>query len=466
MKNLFYILLFIPFIINAQYTFDKRYNEDLSLSYGSGLMETDDYYICYGSKGDFGQNDTMRPMFLVIDKQGNIINNQEFNNNVCEFTIHNYVKTSKDEYIGVGSTRTPGDTCGLTTSPFFSVRKRMYLHKLDKFGNLIWQRNYGDTLYNNKHRSGTDIVLTDDGNYYIYGSAQSQVIYKINESGDVLWSKNINAYGANKYLKKVSNGYLFYGVNSAGNIGATKFNNSFDSLWTKPIGVRCEALKKTKDNNFIISSGSYTYPIHTTTLTKIDQEANILWSQNYYDSTYKNPNPDNFRAGKCVTETSDGNFVTAYNDIIKVNKEGKIIWKHRYIKDNVYFYYSDVIETKDGGFLLTGRTGNTLQTILTKVDCNGNLEWNSESCLLPTEEDILVFPNPFSNKITFQLPNIPKENTLEINIYNILGQKVFDILEENQQIININTSTLSKSIYLYQIKINGKEYKKGKIIKE
>jgi hypothetical protein len=463
MKNILYILLFIPLISNGQYTFDKRFNTDLSLSYGYGLIETDDHYICYGSKGDFGQQDTMRPMFLVVNKQGDLINNQNFDNNVCNFIIHNYTQNNLTEFIGIGGTFSTGDTCGFSVNGY-PTRNRLYLHKLDKKGNLIWKKNYGDTIYDNNYLAAFDIAKTNDNNYFIYGEHNFKTfILKINEQGDTLWSKTFNDYAfvSREHIKKINDGYLcFIGTE------VLKINEQADSVWRKSLGLKIEDIKRTIDNNFIISASSYSYPIHTTVLTKINPDANILWTKNYHDSTYQGFNTNNFRAGKCVTETTDGNFVTAYNDVIKVNKNGDVIWKHRYIKDNIYFYYSDVIETKDGGFLLTGRTGWTLQTILTKIDCNGNLEWSTESCLLPTEEEILVFPNPFQNEITFQLPNIPKENTLEINIYNMLGQKIINIKEENQQIININTSTLSKGIYLYQLILNGEEYQTGKAIKQ
>lgn len=463
MRNLLYILFFFPFVINAQHTFDKRYNENLKISFGEGLIETEDYYICYGSKGDFGQQDTMRPMFLVVDKQGDLVNNQNFDNGVCQFHINNYLQNNQREFIGIGSTRSPGDTCGLSPSGF-PVRGRMYLHKLDEQGNVIWQKNYGDTLHNNKHRSGSDITYSDDGNYYIYGTTQGQVIYKINEFGDSLWSKHITALGANKKIKKVDGGYLIFGISGL-NLSATMFNNNFDFLWSKSIGTKYEDLKTTKDKGFIVSSFSYTYPIFTTTLTKLDQEANILWTQDYFDTAHINPNTDNFRAGKCVTETSDGNYVTAYKDVIKVNKEGEILWKHRYIEDNFFYYYNDVIETQDGGFLLTGRTGWTLETILTKVDCNGNLEWSTESCLLPTEEEILVFPNPVQSQLTIQLPQINQNDNVDVYLYNMLGQKIKKISSQNEQIFTFKMSNLRNGVYFYSILVNNEKYKTGKIIK-
>jgi hypothetical protein len=99
------------------------------------------------------------------------------------------------------------------------------------------------------------------------------------------------------------------------------------------------------------------------------------------------------------------------------------------------------------------------------LDCNGNIEWSTNSCLLPTEEDILVFPNPMLNELTFQLPNISKENNIKITIYNSIGQKLSETLTKNQQIITINTNKFNSGIYLYSIYLDGERYKTGKLIK-
>lgn len=463
MFRLTFILSFLPLIVFSQFTFDKRYNKDFIYSLGEGLIETNDYYISYGSRGDFSQTDTVQPFFLVTDKKGNIINNTLISNNTCLFEIVNYQKTKNNSFIGVGYTNTSGDTCG-TSINGYPVRTRMYLHKLDALGNLIWQRNYGDTILDNKWMTAKDISKTSDGNYFILGKNSGKIlILKINDQGDSITSKTFN-FGTvwtdlNK-IEKVENGYLCFF-----NDYVMKINEELDSLWTKQINISTDRIKPTFDGGFILCSNSYTSPIQSTFLLKIDNEANILWSQNYHSDNIVDIQKDNIYSGNCITETTDGNFVSAYKDIIKVSRNGEFLWKHRHINDNLFFFYNDVIETQDGGFLLTGRTGTTFQTILTKIDCEGNLEWSKTSCLLPTEEDVLVFPNPIENELTFQLSKVPIENKIRVIIYNSIGQKVSELATENKQIISLNTSSYKSGVYIYSILLNGINYKSGKIIK-
>src|SRR5699024_6917712 len=82
---------------------------------------------------------------------------------------------------------------------------------------------------------------------------------------------------------------------------------------------------------------------------------------------------------------------------------GNIIWRKRLIQDNFFFFYNDIIETSDGGLLITGRTKD-FQVILTKTDCRGNLDWDSSACPIITDDNLKIYPNPFKDEITIVLP--------------------------------------------------------------
>jgi len=76
-------------------------------------------------------------------------------------------------------------------------------------------------------------------------------------------------------------------------------------------------------------------------------------------------------------------------------------------------------------------------------------------------EKLKVFPNPFSNQITFT--NSAKEQTT-ISLYDLLGQQI--LKQQFSDAITINTEQFAKGIYLYEVRNKSGIIQKGKIIKE
>jgi hypothetical protein len=100
--------------------------------------------------------------------------------------------------------------------------------------------------------------------------------------------------------------------------------------------------------------------------------------------------------------------------------------------------------------------------ILTEVDENDNLA---------DEIDIETWPNPFNEQVNFRL-KLEQEANISIGIYNLNGQKVFDLAETMKSpgihtfswaITTGNTSTVSDGMFIYRIAVNGKT-STGKII--
>ncbi len=228
-------------------------------------------------------------------------------------------------------------------------------------------------------------------------------------------------------------------------------------LWTKSFPYRFDAVTKTNDGDFSLLR--YNKPLSTiySIITKVDTSINTLWEQSYP-----------LIASNSLCETKDGNFIITNKDFGKVNINGITLWNRRFFGlNNINPPYNiyNVISTNDGGFLLTGYYDG--DTFLIKTDCNGNTEWDTGSCLLPTEEIVLIFPNPFNEFITFQIQNVNLDtDKVQLKITNILGQVLFNEEYLNQNIFTLNTTQLSQGVYLYSIIINNTVYKSGKIVKQ
>ena len=71
-----------------------------------------------------------------------------------------------------------------------------------------------------------------------------------------------------------------------------------------------------------------------------------------------------------------------------------------------------------------------------------------------TIESVNVFPNPSANACSLKF-NLSQTKTLTINIFNVLGEKVYtvakNIYEEGNNEIKLNTSNLSNGMYIIQL---------------
>jgi len=448
----------------------KLYNNDgnykLSFDRGIKLLEVSDGYIIMGFNAEDQEYiytgipsvcDTTRPMYIKIDKQGKVLWNKRYENNTCYFSTNDFIKNSNNEYIGVGSSLTSGDTCGFSPIPYI-VDNQLYIQKINDNGSLIWQKTIGESI-NKTVQSASSITKTDDGNYFVIGQDNYfPWLLKINELGDTLWSKKYPSL-YNEEVAKISNiksGYLFFSVNS-NTSKVTKIDNQGVLLWSKNFPFRFQTVNTSADGNFLLLRLDNPAPNIYSIISKLDADANILWEKSF--SMY---------ASNAICETNDENFIIANKDFCKVNQNEEILWNKRYWgQSNITPPYNiyDVISTTDGGYLATGYYDG--DTFLIKTDCNGNIIWDNSSCLITKENDVLLFPNPFNDIIIIQAPSINKVNdNVMIRITNLLGQNISSTEYSNQNIFTINTSQFPQGVYIYSIIVNNTIYKSGKIIKQ
>lgn len=456
----------------CQDAFLKYYNKDTgnlrykkSFDQGQTLLEIKDGYLIVGyneedeefvKTGIPSVCDTTRPMIIKIDKQGNVLWNKRYNNNTCLFSVNGLVKNNNNEYIGVGNTLMPGDTCGFSPNPY-SADLQIYMQKINDNGDLIWQKTIGESI--NKTPQGADCITpTKDGNYFVMaGDSYYPWLLKINEQGDTLFTKKYPTLynAATRKISSISDGYLVF-ANSLTSGLVYKINEQGTLVWIKNLPFKSEGIRATQDGNFIISRIYQPNVQIYTILTKIDKDVNILWESKY--STYAN---------NSLCETKDDNYVLVNKDFTKVSTTNGIIWNKRFFGGNnvtPWYYINDVISTDDGGLLATGFYDG--DTFLIKTDCNGNLEWDNSSCLLPTDKNVLIFPNPFNDILTIQLPLINKDtDKVRLQLTNTLGQIIFLENFDNRNIYTLQTSGFSDGVYVLTIFLNNSLYVTKKLVK-
>ncbi len=97
----------------------------------------------------------------------------------------------------------------------------------------------------------------------------------------------------------------------------------------------------------------------------------------------------------------------------------------------------------------------------------GTITITLENVVLGTNDfenknDLTVFPNPTSDKITISYPTIKIKS---VDIYNILGEKITSISLENKSNVTVDISSMNSGIYLFRITDSSDKISLKKIVK-
>ena len=179
-----------------------------------------------------------------------------------------------------------------------------------------------------------------------------------------------------------------------------------DTLWTKTYGGSnndsSTCIRQTTDGGYIIfgNTDSEGNDMNDLWLIKTDENGNLTW-----DVTFGGDQNDYSIIGQ---QTSDGGFIivgtaesfgNGMQDfwLIKTDENGNEEWNQTYgTEENDRAQY--VEQTADGGYILTGGTGNYEDDHqdfwLIKIDENGNVEWDQTYGGTGNEKAYSVHQNP------------------------------------------------------------------------
>jgi hypothetical protein len=342
----------------------------------------------------------------------------------------------------------------------------------------------------------------------IPGGSDDIFVVKYDPSGNVLWAKS--AGGANSDFGKsistdvsgnvIVTGYFWspsitFGATTLTNVGTgdvfvVKLDPLGNVLWAKSAGGINEdrgygISTDSNGNTFVTGTfGSPTLTFGTNTLTnttsswdiftvKYDPSGNVLWAQseggsgsdigqsicsdingNSYVTGYFNSPTITFGTNSLVSPiTNYGNIF-----VIKFDQSGNILWAKSAggtPKCRGYGIASSLTEN----IYVTGSVAGSLTTFETtslisaggddifvaKLDgTTGINEWN-------IEENTAIYPNP-SNGIFNIDSNERLEMTDELNIFNLMGKKIYSSNMHLPDVLTIDISSQPNGIYLLQIK--------------
>ncbi|MGQ0828764.1 MAG: T9SS type A sorting domain-containing protein [Bacteroidota bacterium] len=513
-----------------------------------------------------------------------------FQKNIANAASSDIQQTNDKGYIIVG-----------TTSNFGSGGKDILLVKTDSTGAVLWAKSFGgaDDEFGKsvKQISDKGYIIAGYTSAGIYGTDNNDILLiKTDSTGNQIWVKKIGGtkvdYAYSLELD-TDGGYIIAGETySFGNFGGTaniqdvfliKINNNGNLLWTKVIGSqsgeRCNSVKKTNDGGFILAGQMFDFSEGNwdVYLVKTDGLGNILWSNTYGGTELE-------YAVSCQ-QTGDGDYIItghtrSFGDLdvylLKTDGMGNLLWSKslnvvgnssgglaiagsdswpsavQQSKDKGYIItghrdtlggggqdifliktdsmgnlqYSKIynegqttsgkrstsgVLTKDDGFIITGTIGTSSSIIFIKTDSTGSsgcLEYdvltnvsapptvktavtslsisggtvndtiltttsgngtfydvcatvNVKEDLYLNRTEVMVFPNPFTDRTTFTFAYEQKNTVLKM--VDVLGKELKNIVFDGKE-LTIERSEMKSGIYLYQVFINDIMVNSGKVV--
>lgn len=223
-----------------------------------------------------------------------------------------------------------------------------WMIKLDASGNKQWSRHYGgfftDTAYGAVQTQDNGFIIVGSSDSYEAGLFNNKGTYdfwviKINQSGDLVWSKNFGGAGIDEARAITAAGdgnYIIVGdarssdqdvsENKGGaDLWMVKINDAGEILWGKIFGGSgydvARSVMRTQDNGFLISGSTKSSDgditqnkgLNDAWIIKTTSEGQLMWQKSVggtaldfaYDAVQK---PDNTIISVGHTESNNGDI--------------------------------------------------------------------------------------------------------------------------------------------------------------
>jgi glycine cleavage system H lipoate-binding protein len=277
-----------------------------------------------------------------------------------------------------------------------------WLLKLDRQGQLLWQKKYGDSA----EEKGQVVLNSADGGYILLGTVadfstglNDVLVIKTDSQGEVLWQKTYGNDGSNQVTTAQltpEGDILFGGQNAVGqyDFWLNKIDSEGNIIWQTTAGTDSS---DTATDLVINTDGSIVmvgYNISNGTglrilmAVKFDAQGQELW-QKEYRALY-----NQWSQANAIVASPDGGYVIAgktktarqYDDkphfepwLIALDENGEKLWDtiHQQSGDH---QVNDLQLTQDGGLILVGAHQNQEyqkkddNLLIMKMDVRGNVK--------------------------------------------------------------------------------------------
>lgn len=446
--------------------------------------------------GDVGENYGSYDIWLVkIDPFGHIDWEQNYGGSQQD-RAYSVLQTEDGGYIILGdSNSSDGDV------PDNKGRSDVYIIKTTSSGAIDWQRTYGGSGFDFGH----SIITTEDNGYLVVGTTQSDDgdvqqnygsrdvwVLKLNAFGILQWEQNYGGSGIDQGTRAIQlpdETYAILGHTNSEDGDVTQPKGEFDSwllnigtagqiIWQKTYGNEFanwgEDLLLAEDDNIVFVGqsffGSTDYDNNKKgfdiSITKVDLAGDILW-ENFIDRTVGDDareivshNEGFFVVGDVNLEpdADRGNFNLAG---FELDSEGNVTCEGVYGGSDLDFGFA-VTEVTDGGYVLAGITessdgdvqdynGGDSDFWLVKVNGCRNLA-NANPLIIPIIPNAFTPDNDGTNDF-FEIlwaDIIPESSHL--SLFNRWGEQVFESFDHFTFWNGYSRGQKSpQGIYIYQL---------------
>jgi len=436
------------------------------ISEGLKVIETNDKgFACLG-QFTFVPSYPSISFVLKVDSIGNLqwIKQYKFPPLNSGLTLKNIIQTNDGGYALCGS---DGDTA-LTG---------MNIMKINGLGVLQWYRTL--EMYN--HSSANSLLEESDGSLILTGSQhlpgltwdEDIVLIKFDANGNMIWSYKFGYSGstlseAANSIIKVNDGYILAGDKGYnGNGFILKVDNSKKVKWMKSVPHSVTDIEMSADSSLVALCYDY-WGVQHSELISFTKSGNLKWKKKYGGTvdilpsgleinkkdeiafagrTFLNIPTLPFSYQNTTFLKTDSLGVTDCNESISSSVILDTTITDSIFPVNVYVRTNVITSTPIFPFSVYGIDTLSPCTFFTSINESGLLlEMN-------------IYPNPGTGQFNFS--GLEKESKIEI--YDVMGRKVYEAMVSNStQIIDLTSK--DKGVYFYRIISDKEKFQQGKLL--
>ncbi len=331
----------------------------------------------------------------------------------------------------------PGGESFLLANYNTAVR-HIELIKVGQNGNILWQNYLSDSAYAN----GTENLLLSNSNhlYVVYtyfgipGHQQDIGIAKLDTAGNILWKKYFNSPSSNLdidvraaidmneniYVTGFSDSLSWESIvlkyDSSGNFKWQRRFPNYSDGWNIPTDLVLD----NSGNIYITGSSDTTFNTARCATSMIDSMGNVKWTVFHLDER-SGGNAISFNSGNIIVTGGSFNSNIRSNIVVLVyDTTGLLLYSDTVTSTGSVNSNegTDIVNDGSGCFYITGVSDSWLKmtenTTLKYCDINLNITENV------SDNNIVVFPNPASNKVFIKTLN--GEEITSVKIYSVTGE--------------------------------------------
>ena len=376
------LLLFCFFFGKGQFLTQKFYSDNYDISPNSTIKTSDGGYVAIGYSGRDSGN--------VFVLKTNAVGTYEWS----------YFIGSAGYEAGLSITQT-SDNGYIIVGRKGYWQFKMLLIKLNSNGTMLWQKQ----LFSGMFDRANSVVKTNDGGAVITGRiydpinlSYSTVLFKINSSGNISWTKSLNGFldGGYSVVDAIGGAFVVAGLSNSmpPQLLLTKVDSVGTVYWSKQISglgdinfLPGRGLIKTFDNGFAIACSENTFGSGGSDayLVKVSSSGQFQWgtaigtSGTEYGSSVVQTPDSGFAIGGSITpltNTSPDFFIA------KLNPNGVFVWGKQIGQNPQSEVCTSITCSNDSAIMAIGTSTNSTQTqtiAFVSINFNGGICSNTPS---------------------------------------------------------------------------------------